>query len=387
MQVRTQLKIASTRVDGSLLMGCHVSLPERCCCASYGETTFLGLRVSNGLDLIGSRFVDDVSFQEITLGGSILARQVQCLKGLTVWSGNIGGAFQMSGSAVQGPLVLRATTVQGGMDLRASTLHQVSIHRADINRYIDFGASKLRLLDLEGTRIQGELRMGTADTAVDWGSPGDDARFTARNTRVESLLDTTDSWPSWLSRELDGFEYDKLSGFSDSGLSAYLRGADWFKGWLAGDESYSPQPYRHLYELLRQEGQREAANEIAYAAKERERTALPLLDGSRLWLEFLCRSIGYGIGLKPFRVIWWMLALGFLGWFVAIRAARGQAVSPWPLFWYSMSYTVPGLADVKDDHVSALVSPGARRWFCVQRLLCYALASLAGASAVGLVQP
>ena len=99
------------------------------------------------------------------------------LKGLTVWNGNVGGEFQMSGSAVQGPLVLRATMVQGGMDLRASTLRQVSIHRADINRYIDFGASKLRSLDLEGTLIQGELRMGTADTAVDWGSPGDDARF------------------------------------------------------------------------------------------------------------------------------------------------------------------------------------------------------------------
>lgn len=387
MQGPTELKIASTRIDGSLLMGCHVSSPESCGDATYGQTKFLGVRVSNSLDLIGSHFSDNVSFEELIVGGSLLARRVQCLKGLTVRGGNIVGEFQMFDSTVQGLLELNATMIQGGVDLRDSTLAQVSIHRADIDRYIDLGASRLRSLNLEGTLVRGELRMVEAQAPVDWGSPDDDVRFNARNTRVESLLDVTGSWPGWLRRELDGFEYDRLSGFSDSGLSAYLRGADWFKGWLAGDGTYSPQPYRHLHELLRREGQREAANEIAYAAKERERTALPLLDGDRLWLEFLCRSIGYGIGLKPFRVVWWMLALGLLGWFVAIWATRNRGVTVWPSLWYSISFTIPGLADMKDDDVSVLLSRRARRWFSLQRLLCFALASFAVTAAVGIVQP
>lgn len=51
------------------------------------------------------------------------------------------------------------------------------------------------------------------------------------------------TWRPWLSRELDGFEYEKLGGLEDpSNAAPYLRGADWFKQWLASDESYSPQP-------------------------------------------------------------------------------------------------------------------------------------------------
>ena len=82
-----------------------------------------------------------------------------------------------------------------------------------------------------------------------------------------------------------------------------------------------------------------------------------------------------------------MLALGFLGWCVAICAARGRGIGPWPLLWYSVSHTIPGLADVKDDDVATSISLCVRRWFSFQRLLCYALASLAAAAAMGLVQP
>ena len=386
-RVRAQLKIASTRIDGSLLMGCRVAQPTGCCCASYGQTIFLGVNITNGLDLIGSRFFDNVSFEEIRVDASIQASHTRSHKGLTVLNSNVGGGFYMSHSAVQGPLVLSATTVGAGVPLRHSTLPQVAIHRSDIDRYIDFRASTLRLLSLEGTSVHGELRMGTGDAPVDWGSPGDDARFIVRNTRVDSLQDTDDSWPRWLRRELDGFEYDKLSGVTDGGLSAYLRGADWFKEWLAGDETYSPQPYRHLSEILLREGQREVANELAYTAKERERTSLPRLHAARLWLGFLRYSIGYGIGLKPLRILWWMLALVLLGWFLAFRATRGSGVGPWPLFWYSIAYTVPGLAEVKNDDLTALLSLPIRRWFAFQRLLCVAFASLAGAAAVGLVNP
>ena len=386
-RVRTQLKIASTRVDGSLLMGCQVALPKGCCCASYGRTTFLGVNVTNGLDLIGSRFLDDVSFEEVRVGASIQASHTRSHKGLTVLNSTVGGGFYMSRSAVQGPLVLSATRVGAGVPLRHSTLPHVVIRHSDIDRYIDFRASTLRLLSLEETSIHGELRMGTGDASIDWGNPGDDARFIARNTRVESLQDTDDSWPRWLRRELDGFEYDKLSGITHAGLSAYLRGADWFKEWLASDETYSPQPYRHLYEILLREGQREVANELAYAAKERERASLPDLNATRLWLGFLRYSIGYGIGLKPLRVLWWMLALVLLGWFFAHWGTRRRGVGPWPLFWYSLAYTLPGLAEVKDDDLAALLSLPIRRWFAFQRALCVAFASLAGAAAVGLVQP
>ena len=383
-QLRTELKIASTRVEGSLLMGCHV-LSEESHCASYGLTRFLNLHVSDAFDLIGSRFVDEVTFQELHLGGSLQAAQVEFQSTLTVSGGEFDGTFRMPSSIVHGPLIVEDTNLQGGIDLHGGTYDSIAIRHADINRYVDMNASTFRSLDLGGTTVRGELRIGAPNETINRDAPGDDIHFSARNVRVESLQDTPESWPVGLNWELDGFEYDKLSGSSESGASAYLRGSDWFKEWLAGDETYSPQPYRHLSELLRREGQREAANDILYAAKERERAELPLTDWYRWWLELLRVSVGYGIGLRAFLALGWMLLLCLFGWLIAMYTTRGCGVSRWTLLWYSVSYTVPAFNLAAADQVT--VPRCANNWFYVQRLACYALAMLAGAAAVGLVQP
>ena len=383
--IRRELKIVSTDVSGSLLMGCYYSDPERLRCATYGRTYFLSVDVSKALDMIGSQFVDDVNFDDPYIGGSVIARQVDFLKGLTVTGGEVKGQFQLFGSTVRDPIDIRGLIVQGGLNLNYGEFSDVSIIRADIKRYITFNSSKLRFLNLEGTIVRGELNMGTQNKVIKWNNSNGDAQFIARNTRVESLHDSAGSWPKFLSLELDGFEYDKLSGFTDSEKSAYLRGAQWFKDWLERDKTYSPQPYTHLNKVLRREGQRVTAAEILYAAKERERKALELFDGDHLWLQFLRLSIGYGLGLKTLRVIWWILSFVLFGWFVAICATFKRDVSCWTLLWYSVSYTLPGLADVKSGDV--LLSQRATRWFCFQRLLCTALASFAAAAAAGLVQP
>ena len=382
--IRRELKIVSTDVSGSLLMGCYYSDPEHWRCATYGRTVFLNVDVLNGLDMIGSQFVDDVSFQEINFGGSVLARNVDFLKGMTVRGGEVKGEFQLFGSTVRGPIDIRGIIVQGGMNLNDGEFSDVSIIRTNIKRYITFNSSKLRLLNLEGTIVQGELNMGTQNKVIKWNNSKGDAQFIARNTRVESLHDSADSWLDFLSLELDGFEYDRLSGFTDSGESAYLRGAQWFKDWLERDKTYSPQPYTHLNKVLRREGQKVTAAEILYTAKEIERKALASFDVNRLWLEFLRLSIGYGLGLKAFRVFVWIMLFVILGWFVAMCATRKRDVSSWTLFWYSVSYTLPGLAELKGE---VSVSQRATRWFCFQRLICSALASLAAVAAAGLVQP
>ena len=73
------------------------------------------------------------------------------------------------------------------------------------------------------------------------------------------------------------------------------------------------------------------------------------------------------------------------GWIFSMCAVRGQRVSRWALFWYSLSCTVPGFAVVKADRFR--LSRRLTNWFYVQRLICYALALVAGAAAVGLVHP
>ena len=386
-RVHKHLKIASTVVDGSLLMGCRANQGKQCCCGEYNRTILLGVKVTNTLDLIGSRFRDEVHLQDIRVGASVQASHTGSSKGVSVLNSTVGGGFYMAHSNVYGPLSLSALSIRGGVALHDSYIPHLTIHRSDIERDIEFQGSTLRLLSLEGTSAHGEIRMGTENSPMKWVDNGENAKFVARNTRAKSLLDTDDTWPRGLRLELDGFEYDRLSGVTEAGRSAYLRGADWFKEWLAGDETYSPQPYRHLYEILVREGQREVANEIAYAAKELERRSLPPWSAARVWLEIMRWSIGYGIGLKPLWVLVWISVLAILSWLVAVVVSRGRGVGVLPLFWFSIAHTFPGLTEVNDDERTARLPLAIRRWFAFQRLLCVALASLAGAAAVGLVQP
>ena len=384
-RVRTELKLVSTSVGASLLMGCDVrSLDSRC--ASYGGTYFLNVATLYGIDLIGSLFSDEVRFEEIYVGAGFLARDVVYLKGLSILGGVVHGQFHMPRTDVQGLLHIDGIDVRRGMDLHDGTYGRVNILGSEVGRRLDIRASSLRSLDLSGTTVRGPLRLASPGRRVDWGSPRAEPHFIAQNTRVETLQDTEDSWPRWLGREFDGFEYDNLGGHS-SGTedAAYLRGSEWFKAWLAGDETYSPQPYRHLSALLRREGQREAASAILFEAKERERAALPWRSCHRWWLEFLRWTVGYGVGLKALRGLGWMAGFALFGWGIAwLATTRQRRVTLCTLFWYSLSYTVPGFSLSKRDEFTL---PRWRSWFYVQRLLCYALALVAGAAAVGVVQP
>ena len=164
-RVRSELKLVSTRVGGSVLLGCFQPR-YRCCCGSYASTIFLNLDVAGSLDSIGSDFV--------------------------------------------GPFSLEAVDVDASMDFRRGRVPHLAIRDSDVNGNLDFRQSTLRYLDLSGTVVRRELRLARSQKAVDWGGPGDGARFIARNTRVGSLRDTEDSWPPWL--ELDGFEYERLGG-------------------------------------------------------------------------------------------------------------------------------------------------------------------------------
>ena len=80
----------------------------------------------------------------------------------------------------------------------------------------------------------------------------------------------------------------------------------------------------------------------------------------------------------------WMLAFCLLGWLVGVFSTYERRVSRWSLLWYSVSYTVPTLGLAAGDQVT--LPRYANNWFYVQRLICYALALLAGTAAVGIVQ-
>ena len=389
-RVRTGTLIASTSIGRGLRLGCPSGLDAprwQGCRAVYGATRLLSVQTGDMLETGRAVFEGPVMLEGVEAGRGFSGQGSTYRRGLVVVDSMFGGRFQLGGTVGVGPVQVNGTGFRGAFQILGGAYGSLSIIDARIDGGLDLGASRLRRLDLTGTTVRGELRLPPQRGDYGWGEPGDDARFIARATRVGALHDAESSWPPWLKREFDGFEYARLTGFKgESERSAYLREADWFKAWLAGDESYSPQPYRHLSDILRREGQVEAANAILYEAKERERVALPWSNRYRWWLEVLRWSVGYGVGLNALCALGWMGVFALAGWVIGVCAyRRSTAISRWSLLWHSVSYTVPGFSVVRDDELA--MSLRARSWFYVQRLICYSLALLAGAAAVGFIRP
>lgn len=131
-----------------------------------------------------------------------------------------------------------------------------------------------------------------------WGSA---ASLTLRNARIgalqDGLEDGKDGWPPKL--DLQGCQIGQLGGIRGEGEDANMlrRPVKWWIEWLRRGtaQEYSPQPYQMLARLFREAGYPGKANDILFAARCRERDEA---DGllHRIWLWFLCGSIGFGIG-------------------------------------------------------------------------------------------
>jgi hypothetical protein len=122
-------------------------------------------------------------------------------------------------------------------------------------------------VDLTGTQIDGELRLGRSDHGPARWSPN--SMLTLRNTSVGAIQDLPNSWPNKL--DLNGFTYHNLGGLSGPDSPMINRTAKWFEDWLGKQAPYSPAPYQQLASVLRAQGKPDTADDILYAGRERER--------------------------------------------------------------------------------------------------------------------
>jgi hypothetical protein len=78
-----------------------------------------------------------------------------------------------------------------------------------------------------------------------------------------------------------------------------------------GDPDYSPTRYAQLAAALTSAGDRDAADEIRYLGRVRERETQKGL--AYVWSGFLQWVAGFGIGTYTFRVLYWVIGISFLG--------------------------------------------------------------------------
>jgi hypothetical protein len=85
------------------------------------------------------------------------------------------------------------------------------------------------------------------------------------------------------------------------------RGMAWWDNWARSDPNYSPTPYAQLAAAFTNMGDRDAANEIRYLGRVRQRENEKGL--AWVWSGFLQWVAGFGIGTYTFRVLYWILII------------------------------------------------------------------------------
>jgi hypothetical protein len=190
------------------------------------------------------------------------------------------------------------------------------------------GASFVAGLDLSGASIAADLDLGGADKTAVWTrKDGKLGMLNLRNAHIGNLVDARDAWPGRL--RLDGLTFGHLGGAKGDPNRKCAIGEQ--NGGTTGRDSTQTTVRRPTLTLQPSSvGDREAADDIRYLGREREREAAckETWLGSCLLQSALSYVAGYGIGAHTFNVVYWVLSFWLAGaallwWTVPAATSRG----------------------------------------------------------------
>jgi len=380
-----------------------------------GKVNLVTAGIGASLSVTGSIFEKEVTLNGATVIGSAFLRGGATFKGeVDLTSASIGSSLAMDGSTFVENVFLNSATVNGSAFLGSGATFkgEVDLVSASIGSNLDFSDANIsREVNLSGCNVTGDLLLGSSrHPATRW---EDGAALVLRNAKVGALQDWWDnesnnSWPKAL--QLEGFTYDRLGGLLGEGKEADMmtRPVASYLQWLDRDPSASPQRYEQLARFFRQAGDPRKANDILYEARERRRRlTLSTLDDHgqakrRDWLEgmglwLLRATVGYGLGRRYFRVLWWVGGLSLLGMVLLITVGQ-HALPSWPtLFFASLDQLLPIVTLDKahdalifgDASAKPPIEPqrdGVRFFFYSYKVIGWVLGSFIVAGLAGLTQ-
>ncbi|MCY4137961.1 MAG: hypothetical protein OXF56_06820 [Rhodobacteraceae bacterium] len=352
-----------------------------------------GAIVGGQLGMTGSTFRGTLGMEAISVGRNLFMHKKAEFEDVNMTGANVGGQISMTGSTFRGTLDMDAISVGESLFMRGQAeFKDVSVISSRIDANLDARSAILGNLDLTGTKIGGELRLGTIGNDVAWKNYNtedkepDSPRMILQNTNVGALQDTKSSWPSVL--ELNGFTFERLGGFRASEEELpHNRGSDWYIDWLERDQTYSPQPYRQLARILDASGHQSMASDILFASREREfREAWP--DEPKKWLGLLMlrMTVGYGHGWRYFWALGWVAFFTVLGTGILRlkeeRLDNGKKLG----FWYSLDMLLP-IVRLREKHYEAdLSNEWVRYYFFGHKVVGYVLVFFVLAGMTGLTE-
>jgi hypothetical protein len=233
-------------------------------------------------------------------------------------------------------------------------------------------------MDLTGTQISGELRLGSSQhRPARW--PGD-STLILRNAKADAIQDRSDSWPAKL--DLNGFTYRSLGGFAADAKEPMIeRPIEWFESWLGKQEAYAPAPYHQLATVLRNQGRPDIADEVLYAGRERERSQSSSWPDC-IWLTANKLVIGYGYHVE--RALIWIA--GFLLAGIAALQISGEGRKNGMPFGiaYSFDMLLP-IIRLREKHYQIDLG-WVRYYFYVHKIMGYVLGAFLIAGLSGLTK-
>lgn len=366
--VRERVEIDASTITGSILMNDQ---------GRYGAVRLRSTSVGRQISLQDSRVDGILDIQEIQTPGSVLLGKSHFGQ-IRIVGTRAGGTLSLDDSTVAGVTSVESSTIGRGILARNANFgSSLDVIVTRITGNIDLRGSHLTRLDLSETQAANALQLASGGQNVKW-SKDSTPEINLHQTKVGSLQDTAETWPERLERELDGFSYNRFGGLqSDASDSGYQRSAKWLIEWIEADASYSPQPYEHLADVLEAVGQQRKAERIRVANRDRERSQYPIVTFRWVWLGVQKWAVGYGYGLRPFRLL---IGLGVLTICGMVAAARGtkryknQARVSWgSCFWYSLDTAVP-LLRLQEEPYDEPWKGCIKYYFYIHRIIGYIIA-------------
>ncbi len=339
-------------VDGNLLMQSDLWREP-----SFKRVDINGAMVSGSVSMIGASFDGPLYAGLLRVGGNLemgsltaerlkdLARRVGSLPEYRASQVKFKQVF-LTGSKVEGNILIPDTSIEGAVD--ASFLQvggnmnmpdshfadQVEMGLAHIGGSLDLSGAGLAGLDLSGASIAADLKLGGAhESALCKGNGCKPAALNLRNVHIGSRMDARNDWPTQGQLHLEGLTFGRLGGFDgDTGPQMHDQEAKWWDNWARRDPGYSPATYAQLAAAFTNSGDRDAADDIRYFRREREREMACKEGrlGSCVLQTVLGSVAGYGVGSHTFKVIPWVLGFwlagGLLLWWTVPAAKNRGAI-------------------------------------------------------------
>ncbi len=162
----------SLQVGGSLFMRSEDNNK-----ASFKDVSMRGANIAGQVDMAGARFEGDLSADNLQVGQDLLMLSDEnkaSFNAVYLNSANVTGRLTMDGALFQRDLTADGLQVGGDVSMRdIYTDRSVEIRRAQLKGNLDLGGADLFNLNLRGTSIVGEMRLGDRNSIVDWLAPRD----------------------------------------------------------------------------------------------------------------------------------------------------------------------------------------------------------------------